>query len=169
MFIFGVDFSPQHWQESFSQWLHKLEAEIVAPTHTSHACKALKGADPSTRTHLPKQSLARGVIFDIRTLLPVLFFFLPKKLSLICVDRAPTRTTNSFVHVQLITARSAQRFHSSRNTRGASRLLRMFPHLPRNTSTRSLSPASPVFRPSSPSLSCPTSAHSGLDQETLRD
>ena len=39
----------------------------------------------------------------------------------------------------------------------------MLPHLPQNTSTRSLSPTSPAFRPSSPSLSCPTSVHSGLD------
>ena len=38
----------------------------------------------------------------------------------------------------------------------------MLPHLPQNTSTRSLSRTSPVFRPSSPSLS-------GLDFETLRD
>ena len=34
-----------------------------------------------------------------------------------------------------------------------------------NTSTRSLSPTSPIFRPSSPSLSCPLE----LDQETLQD
>ena len=45
----------------------------------------------------------------------------------------------------------------------------MLPHLPQNFTTRSLSPTSLVFRPSSPSLSCPTPAHSGLDQETLRD
>ena len=41
----------------------------------------------------------------------------------------------------------------------------MLPHLPQNTSTRSLSPTSPAFRPSSPSLSCPISAHSGLEHE----
>ena len=41
----------------------------------------------------------------------------------------------------------------------------MLPHLSLNTSTRSLSPTSPIFRPSSPSLSCPLE----LDQETLRD
>ena len=40
---------------------------------------------------------------------------------------------------------------------------RMLPHLSQNTSTRSLSPTSPIFRPSSPSLSCPLE----LDQETL--
>ena len=45
----------------------------------------------------------------------------------------------------------------------------MLPHLPQNTSTRSLTPASPIFRPSSPSLSCPISAHCGLDCETLQD
>ena len=37
----------------------------------------------------------------------------------------------------------------------------MLPHLPQNTSTRSLSPTSLVFRPASPSLSCPTSAALG--------
>ena len=40
----------------------------------------------------------------------------------------------------------------------------MLPHVSLNTSTRSLSPTSPSFRPS-PSLSCPLE----LDQETLRD
>ena len=45
----------------------------------------------------------------------------------------------------------------------------MLPHLPQNTSTRSLSPTSPAFRPSSPSLSCPILAHSGLGYETLQD
>ena len=45
----------------------------------------------------------------------------------------------------------------------------MLPHLPQNMSARSLSPTSPVFRPYSPSLSCPTSVHSGLEYETLRD
>ena len=45
----------------------------------------------------------------------------------------------------------------------------MLPHLPHNTSARSLSLTSPVFRPSSPSLPCPTLTHSGLDFETLRD
>ena len=99
----------------------------------------------------------------------------------VCADRTPTRTTH-FVHVQRITERTAPMFHS-RNTR-ASRIVHcsvsktnchpsvmshMLPHLPHNTSTRSLSPASLVFRPSSPSLSRPTSVHSGLDQETLRD
>ena len=38
-----------------------------------------------------------------------------------------------------------------------------------HSSTRSLSPTSPVFRPSSPLLSCPLSAHAGLEYETLRD
>ena len=41
----------------------------------------------------------------------------------------------------------------------------MLPHLSLNTSARSFSPTLPVFRPSSPSLSCPLV----LDQETLRD
>ena len=41
----------------------------------------------------------------------------------------------------------------------------MLPYLSLNTSKRSLSPTSPIFQPSSPSLSCP----SELDQETLRD
>ena len=45
----------------------------------------------------------------------------------------------------------------------------VLPHLPQNTSARSLSPTSPVFRPYSPSLSCLVSAHSGLECETLRD
>ena len=45
----------------------------------------------------------------------------------------------------------------------------MLPHLPQNTSSRSLSPTSPVFRTSSPSLTCPLSAHSGLECEHLRD
>ena len=45
----------------------------------------------------------------------------------------------------------------------------MLPHLPQNTSTRSLSPTSPLFRSSSVSLTCPTSAHPGLSLETLRD
>ena len=46
---------------------------------------------------------------------------------------------------------------------------RKLQHLPQNTSTRSLSPTSTIFRPSSPSLSCPTSAPLGLDQDALRD
>ena len=41
----------------------------------------------------------------------------------------------------------------------------MLPPLSLNTSARSFSPTLPVFRPSSPSLSCPLE----LDQETLRD
>ena len=45
----------------------------------------------------------------------------------------------------------------------------MLPHLPQNTSTRSLSPTSFVFRPSSLSLTGPISAHSGSECETLRD
>ena len=48
-------------------------------------------------------------------------------------------------------------------------MFHMLPHLPPDTPTRSLSPTSLAFRPFSPSLSCPTSAHSGLNQETLRD
>ena len=47
--------------------------------------------------------------------------------------------------------------------------LAMLLHLSQNTSTRSLSPTSLVFRPSSPSPSCPISAHSGLEYGTLRD
>ena len=96
---------------------------------------------------------------------------------------------DTFGHVQLITARTAQMFHSRREHawlkgqhgselrtvvspkrfRHPSVMSHMLPHLSLNTSTRSLSLASLVFRPSSPSLSCPTSAPSGLDQETLRD
>ena len=84
--------------------------------------------------------------------------------------------------VQRITERTALMFHS-RNTRGSR--LRIAVSLKQlvipascltccRTCHRTLlhdllSPTSPVFRPSSPSLSCPTSAHSGLDQETLRD
>ena len=41
--------------------------------------------------------------------------------------------------------------------------------LPQNTSTQSLSCASTIFRPSSPSLTCPASALSELDPQTLRD
>ena len=48
-------------------------------------------------------------------------------------------------------------------------IFQMLPHLPHNTSTRSLSPTSTIFRPYFPSLSCSTSAPSGLDQDTLRD
>ena len=93
-----------------------------------------------------------------------------------------THSHDTFVHVQRITERTAQVFQK-RNTRGSriahcsvskttclpSVMSHMLPHLPQNTSTRSLSPTSPVFRPYSPSLSCPTSAHSELDYETLRD
>ena len=54
---------------------------------------------------------------------------------------------------------------SPKRFRHPSVMSRMLPHLSLNTSTRSRSPASPVFRPYSPSLSCPLE----LDQETLRD
>ena len=97
------------------------------------------------------------------------------------VDRTPTRTTH------LCTNRSsahwpAQMFHSPRTrvaantaqdcalwcllkrSRDPSVMSHMLPHSSQNTSTRSLSPTSPIFRPS-PSLSCPLE----LDQETLRD
>ena len=56
----------------------------------------------------------------------------------------------------------------SKTTCHPSVMSQMLPHLPQNISTRSLSPTSLVFRPSSPSLSCPISAHSGLDYETLQ-
>ena len=46
---------------------------------------------------------------------------------------------------------------------------RMLLHLPQNTTTRSLSPTSLAFRPYSSSLTCPISAHSGLEYETLRN
>ena len=45
----------------------------------------------------------------------------------------------------------------------------MLAHLPQNNSARSLSPTSPVFRPSSLSLTRLVSAHSGYEYETLRD
>ena len=89
-----------------------------------------------------------------------------------------TSSHDTIVHVQRITERIAQMFHS-RNTRGTriahcsvsttichpSVMPHILPHLPQSTSTRTLSPTSLVFRPLSPSLSCP----SELDQETLRD
>ena len=52
-----------------------------------------------------------------------------------------------------------------KRSRDPSVMSHMLPHSSQNTSTRSLSPTSPIFRPSSPSLSCPQE----LDQETLRD
>ena len=96
--------------------------------------------------------------------------------------RQNTHSHDTFVHVQRITERTAQMFHS-RNPRGSriahcsvsetichpSVMSHMFPHLPQNTSTRSLSPTSLVFRPYSPSLSCLISVHSGLGYEALRD
>ena len=96
-----------------------------------------------------------------------------------------THSHDTLVHVQRITERTAQMFHS-RNTRGPrtahcnvpettchpSVMSAMLPHLPQNTSTRSLSPASPVFRPSShcpvlprPVLACikkPCEIHGGV-------
>ena len=97
--------------------------------------------------------------------------------------RQNTHSHDTFVRVQRITERTAQMFHS-RNTRGSrlkiahcsvskttchpSVMSHTLPHLPQNTSTRSLSPTSPVFRTSSPSLTCPISVHSGLEYETLR-
>ena len=82
------------------------------------------------------------------------------------VDRTPIRTT------QLCTYRSSAHcprrwFTHHSNTRGSRAntakacALRCLP----STSTRSLSPTSPIFRPSSPSLSCPLE----LDSTTLRD
>ena len=103
------------------------------------------------------------------------------------VDRTPTRTTHLCTcssrnavhkyshspreHVWLKGQHSSRIAHCSvsETTCHPSVMSHMMPHLPQNTSTRSLSPTSPVFRPSSPSLSCPISAHSGLKYETLRD
>ena len=99
--------------------------------------------------------------------------------------RQNTHSHDTFVHVQVIRTLPAQMFHSprehawlkgqhdsglrivvsSKRSRHTSVMSHMLPHLSQNTSTRSLSPTSPIFRPSSPSLSCPLA----LDQETLRD
>ena len=96
-----------------------------------------------------------------------------------------THSHDAFVHVQVIRTLPAQMFHSPREHawlkgqhgsglrivvypkrfRHPSVMSHMLPHLSLNTSARSLSPTSPIFRPSSPSLSCPLE----LDQETLRD
>ena len=90
--------------------------------------------------------------------------------------RQNTHSHDTFVHVQLITERSAQAQSLTTRTRvaqvvclGVSKVVchpsvmsHMLPHLSQNTSTRSLSP---TFRRSSRSLSC----FSELDQETLRD
>ena len=87
------------------------------------------------------------------------------------------------MRVQRITKRSAQVQSLITRTRvaqvvclGVSKVVchpsvmsHVLPHLPQNTSARSLSPTSSAFRPSSPSLSCPISAHSGLEYETLRN
>ena len=67
------------------------------------------------------------------------------------------------------TAQSCMHWCLKKSSRHPRAMSRMLPHLPQNTSTRSLSPTSTIFRPSSPSLSGPTSAPSGLDQDTLRD
>ena len=105
------------------------------------------------------------------------------------MDRTPT-SHNTFVHVQVMRTLPAQMFdsHTHANTRGSSAQRRVacigaskkvvvihaqcpayMPHLPQNTCARSLSPTSTIFRPYSPSLSGPTSAPWGLDQDTLRD
>ena len=100
-----------------------------------------------------------------------------------------THSNNTFVHVQVMRTLPAQMFDShttrtrvaqahsaelhalvpQKSSRHPRAMSHMLPHLPQNTCTRSLSPTSTIFRPSSPSLSCPTSAPSGLDQDTLRD
>ena len=94
-----------------------------------------------------------------------------------------THSHDTFVHVQVIRTMPAQMFHSPREHawlkgqhgsglrivvsperfRLSSVMSHMLPHLSLNTSTRSLSPTSPIFRPCSPS--CPLA----LDEETLRD
>ena len=105
-----------------------------------------------------------------------------------CVDRTPTRRTHlctcsssqNEVHKYSHSPREHACFKgqhgsglrivvSPKRFRHPSVMSHMLPHLSLNTSTRSLSPASLVFRTSSPSLSCPTSAPSGLDQEAVRD
>ena len=94
--------------------------------------------------------------------------------------RQNTHSQDTFVHVQRITERTAQMFHS-RNTRGSRLRIAVSPkqfvipascltccHTCHRTLLHNLSPTSPAFRPSSPSLSCPASAHSGLEQEPRR-
>ena len=90
--------------------------------------------------------------------------------------RQNTHSHDTFVHVQLITARTAQRQSLISRTcvaqivcLGVSKVVcrpsvmsHMLLHFSQSTSTRSLSL---VFRPSSPSLSCP----SELEQEAHRD
>ena len=100
-----------------------------------------------------------------------------------------THSHNTFVHVQVMRTLPAQMFdsHTTRTRVAQAHSAELhalvpqkvvvihaqcpayMPHLPRNTSTRSLSPTSTTFLPSSPSRSCPTSAPWGLDQDTLRD
>ena len=99
------------------------------------------------------------------------------------VDRTPTRTTHwctyswsqraphwCFTHATRVAqvvclGESKVVCHPS----AMSRMLPHLPHLPQNSSSRSLLPTSLVFRPSSPSLSCLISVHSGLENEALRD
>ena len=81
----------------------------------------------------------------------------------ICTRTAHHRTHRADVSLTQHAWLMIAHFSVSKTTCHPSVMSHMLPHLPQNTSTRSLSPTSPAFRPSSPSLSCPTSVNSGLD------
>ena len=102
----------------------------------------------------------------------------------LCVNRTPTRTTRLCTYSASQNAvhkySHSPREHawlkgqhgsglrivvSPKRFRHPSVMSHTLPHVSLNTSTRSLAPTSPIFAPSSPSLSCPLE----LDQETLRD
>ena len=106
-----------------------------------------------------------------------------RRISFLCCTQN-THSRDIFVHVQLFTDRIAQVQSLTTRTRVAQRPTRqkdcalwclqkrfghpsvmshLLSHLSLSTSSRSLSPTSPFFRTSSPSLSCPLE----LDQETL--
>ena len=100
------------------------------------------------------------------------------------ISRQNTHSHDTFVHVQVMRTTPAPMCHSPREhawLKGAqpwiahcgvsittchpSVMSHMLPLLSLHTSAGSLSPTSTLFRPTSPSLSCP----SELDHETLRD
>ena len=105
------------------------------------------------------------------------FYFILNFEGSLCVKcRQNSHSHDTFAHVQLITAHTAQIQSLITRTRvaqvvclGVSKVVchpsvmsHMLPHLPQNTSARSLS-LSLIY------ITCPVSAHSGLEYETLRD